>query len=96
MDIEKLKAAGFVETTYPDQEGVFLTKRTRVDALPRAGANFVDNDFICGDSEAITEMFPDGGVQLHIPDGDYVEGPYAASSVEAAALLNDAIAASSA
>lgn len=93
MDKEVLIAGGFVPTGYPGQEGEFLTKHTTVESLPYAGANLVNNDMIHGDSEAVTEVIPSGMVQLHIPDADYVEGPYEAGSEEAIALLKDALAA---
>lgn len=87
----ELLAAGFVPTTYDDQAGVFMAKRTRVEDLPYAREHLVDNDFIFGSSEAVTEVLPSGKVQLYIPDSDYLEGPIDVYSEEGRALLKDAL-----
>lgn len=79
--------------THEGQEGEFLTKKARVEQMPYASKHLVDDDFIFGTSEAITEVIPGGLVQLHIPDADYVEGPLPVESDEGQALIKDALAA---
>ena len=93
MEQAKLIAGGFVRTTYPRQEGEFLTKKVLVSQMPYANEHLVDGDFIHADMEAVTELVPDGTVQLSIAGADYVEGPHPVGSEEGIALLNDALAA---
>lgn len=93
MNREQLVAAGFVPTTYEGQEGEFLVKRTKVEDMPYAREHLIDNDFIYGYMEAVTEVTPDRRVQLMIAEVDYVEGPVALDTEEGATLLGDAVAA---
>lgn len=97
MDLEELKAQGFVPTAYPGQGGDFLTKRMPVAAMPEA-SRLIDDEFITENSEAITEIiFPNAGlaatlmVQLHVPDADYVERPVPLDSEAGRNLIADAI-----
>ncbi|GIL13732.1 MAG: hypothetical protein BroJett038_24520 [Chloroflexota bacterium] len=95
MDIEKLKAAGFVETTYPGQHGVFLTKRMPIQDMPYAREHIVDNEIVCETDTAVVEfvpdpLFPGGGVQMTVAQCDYIEEAVAVSSEEGQALLRDA------
>lgn len=93
MNKQELIAAGFVPTVYPGQAGEFLAKRVLVKQMPYACEHLVDNDQIFGDMFAVTELTPDGQVQMLIEDADYIEGPIAADSEEGVALLKDAMAA---
>ena len=95
MDIEKLKAAGFVETTYPGQDGVFLTKRMPVQDMPYVSEHIVDNELVCERDIAVVEfvpdpLFPGGGVQMTVEQWDYIEDAVSASSDEGLGLLRDA------
>jgi hypothetical protein len=90
VDAGKLKSAGFVETTYQGQPGVFLTKN-----MPYAREHIVDNENIFDTDTAIIEvvpdpLFPGGGVQLAMQDCDYMEEAISISSEEGLALLRDA------
>lgn len=93
MDRQTLIDAGFKPTRYEGQEGEFLAKVVKVERMPYAGEHLVDNDFIYGDMDAVTEVTPDSRVQLFVADVDYVEGPWPLDSEEAQALLRDAVAA---
>lgn len=95
MDIEKLKAAGFIETTYPGQEGVFLTKRLSIAEMPEASATLVDWEIIGDTDIAVVEyvpdpLFPGGGVQMTIEHTDYIQDAIPADGEEGLALLRDA------
>lgn len=95
MDIRKLKAAGFVETTYPGQEVVFLTKRMPIQEMPYAREHIVDGEFIDETDTAVIEvvpdpLFPGGGVQMTVDQCDYVEEAVSLASNEGLALLRDA------
>lgn len=95
MDIEKLKAAGFVETTYPGQEGIFLTKRMPIRDMPYASEHIVDNEIVGETDTAVIEvvpdpLFPGGGVQMVVDQCDYVEETVSVTSAEGLALLRDA------
>lgn len=90
MTRDELLSAGFVETTYTAQEGVFLAKRTKVADLPYSGEHLVDNNYIFGDMLAVTELTPSGLAQLSIGDADYAE-VYPSDSEEGKALLKDAV-----
>ena len=94
MDLEQkvalLLRSGFKNTTYREQAGVFVTKAANIDDMKYAGDKMIDGDLIQQGMTAITELCPDGMVQLHIPDADYVEN-YHVNSDEGIALLNDAI-----
>jgi hypothetical protein len=72
--------------------GEFLTKRLRVEQVPYASQHLVDNDYIRGTSEAITEILPGGYIQMLIPESDYLEGPVPLESEEGRVLLTDALA----
>lgn len=95
MDIQQLKAAGFVETTYPGQEGVFLTKRMPVAHMPYASEHIADGEWVSTTDTAVIEVVPDplypgGGVQMAVENTDYMEEPVALDSEEGLALLRDA------
>lgn len=89
----ELMNAGFIPVRYAGQTGEFLAKTVKVERLPYANANLVDNYYILGEMLATTEVIPDGRVQFCIGDADYVEGPHSFDSDEAQALLKDAVAA---
>lgn len=91
MNREQLIAAGFQPTMYEGQEGEFLVKSVKVEAMPYAREHLIDNEMIFGDMQASTEVTPDGRVQLVIADADYVEGPIALETEEGRALLGDAL-----
>lgn len=95
MDIEKLKAAGFVETTYPGQLGVFLTKRMPIREMPYTREHVVDNEIACETDTAVVEfvpdpLFPGGGVQMTIDLCDYFGEAVSVKSEEGLSLLRDA------
>ena len=95
IDIEKLKAAGFVETTYPGQEGVFWTKRMPISAMPYAREHIADGDLVCETDIAVIEyvpanLFPGGGVQLTVGNTDYMEEAVSVTKEACMALLRDA------
>lgn len=93
MNIEELKAHGFVEATYEGKDGVSLVKKRKVEDFPYAKEHMVDNEYIYGDSDAFMEVTPDGCIKFVIPDSDYIEGPVALDSEEGSGLLKDALAA---
>lgn len=95
MDIEKLKAAGFVETTYPDQEGAFLTKRMPIQDMPYAREHIVDGDGVMDTDTVVIayvpdNLFPGGGVQMVVEQSDYMEDTVSVNSEDGLALLRDA------
>lgn len=90
---EALIAGGFTPTQYPGKEGEHLTKRTRAEDLPYTHEHVVDESYVYGSSEAITELNPQGFVHLYIPDADYVEGPAPVGSAHGQAILRDALSA---
>lgn len=87
-----LIAAGFSEVTYEGQDGVFLVRRTRASDMPYLSEQ-VDNEFIYENSIVITEVIPDGRVQISISDTGYSEDPVDTASEEGNALLRDCLAA---
>lgn len=91
MERQALIDAGFQPTTYAGDEGEYLTKRQPVSTLPYANERIVDGEYVSEDMTAVTEVLPDGSVQMSIADADYVEGPHPAGSEEAIALLKDAL-----
>lgn len=97
---ERLISGGFVRTTYEGQEGIFLTKRVSLERMPAAFLRIKGDEFIDGSSESVTEIIPPSRVSgpkpmvhLHVPDADYVEGPYLVESDDGKALIEDALAA---
>lgn len=95
VNIEKLQAAGFVETTYEGQSGVFYTKRMPLSEMPYYRENVVDNDLYLETDVAIiecctTDKFPDGGVQMTIDGLDYLEDMVGIDSEEGTSLLRQA------
>lgn len=93
MDRIQLIAAGFKPATHEGQVGEFLAKRCRVEDMPYAHAHVEDGDMVLGTMQAITEITPEGHVQMLIADADYVEGPIPVDSDEGRALIADAMAA---
>lgn len=93
MDRQDLIAAGFTPKHYEGQAGEFLTKCVKVEKMPYAGEHLVDHDLIHDGMVAVTEVAPDGRVQLYIAEADYLEGPFQIDTEEAQALLRDAVAA---
>jgi len=84
-----LLAAGFLPVRYAGDEGVFYRRDTRVETMPYLGRQ-VDNEVIFGSCVAITEVRPDGMVQLHVHETDYSEEAVDARSDEGQGLLRDA------
>lgn len=91
MDRQTLIEGGFAPTHYNNDPGEYLTKRQRVEDLPYTGTHAIDGDYIVEGMIAVTEVLPNGSVQLCIADSDYVEGPFPAGSEEGIALLKDAL-----
>ncbi|AHY45250.1 hypothetical protein [Stutzerimonas decontaminans] len=87
---DQLAAAGFVETTYDGQEGIFYTKRQQAWDMPYVREHIIDNEEVLPETEVIVEVTPDQHVQMYIRDADYAEGPFALESDEALGLLKDA------
>lgn len=87
---DDLVGLGFKSTTYPGQDGEFLTFTTKVEDMPYAKEHMVDGEYIFGDSRATVELTPLDAVQFCILDADYSES-YALESDEGQALLLDAI-----
>lgn len=95
MDIDKLKAAGFVEATYPGQEGVFLVKRMPIAQMPNALDRIANGESVTGEDTVVIEvvpdpLFPGAGVQLIVKQSDYYEEAVAVDSDDGIALLRDA------
>jgi hypothetical protein len=93
IDREAMIAGGFVPTTYARQEGEFLVKRVPIECMPEAGARLVDEDLIQSGMDAITEICPDGTVQLYIPDCDVLDDRQPVNSDAGRTMIADAIAA---
>jgi hypothetical protein len=93
IDRETLVAGGFVPTRYEGQEGEFLVKRVPIERMPEAGKRLVDEDLIMSGMDAVTEICPDGNVQLYIPDADVLDDRQPAESDAGRAMIADAIAA---
>lgn len=88
MDIQKLKAAGFVEVVYQWETEVFWKKLLKASAMPDvcknldfAGLEVDDND------EVFVEFAAAHGVQMGIPSIDYYQEPVSVDSNEGLALL---------
>lgn len=95
MNIEKLKSAGFLETTYPGQDGVFWTKRMPISEMPYAREHVADGEWVAETDIAIIEyvpasLFPGGGVQMTVVNTDYMEETISITTEEGLALLRDA------
>lgn len=90
---EDLLKAGFVPTHYARQEGEFLVHRVAIKDLPDAQRRAMPQypEFWDDDDELITEIIPDGRVQLVYPSADDVEGPHWVTSKEGRRLIADAI-----
>ena len=84
--------AGFIATTYAGQEGAFFVRRTRASDMPYLGKQ-IDGDFILEDSIVVTEVIPNGRVQVSIPETGYLEEPVDAISEEGQGALRDCLAA---
>jgi len=87
---EQLIAAGFVETHYPGQEGVFYTKRMAAWDMPYTRENIVDNDSVMPEDEVVVEVTPGRGIQMSISSADYVEESVPLDTPEGLGLLRDA------
>jgi hypothetical protein len=85
-----LLANGFDRTTYSDKEGDLIVKHVIIDNMPYAKEHMIDNEYICSGMTAILEICPDGQVQLHIPDAEYLEN-YPVDTEEGVALINDVL-----
>lgn len=88
-DRAKLIRSGFSPVHYEGQDGEFLAKKLRLQDMPRAAAQLVDDDTFFSDMEVITKVMPDGRVHFLILEVDYVEGPVALDSPDARMLLDD-------
>jgi len=71
--LEAFRAAGFYDNTYPDQNGVFLTKELTCGSMPRLKAKDLNEWSITDNSICVIDLLPDGDIQLYIEDDDYVE-----------------------
>lgn len=71
--LEAFRAAGFIDYTYPGQEGVFLRKELVCGEMPLMKAGMIDGEYVVEDTACIVELIPDGRLQAYIPDVDYVE-----------------------
>lgn len=89
MDItqDALKAAGFVETRYDHDDGVFYVRRLPAKDVPYACDHLIDDDLVEADDEVIVEITPDHLVQMVILVSDYVVGPVPVGSDEGPDLL---------
>ncbi|MDA8093304.1 MAG: hypothetical protein M0T84_05215 [Betaproteobacteria bacterium] len=96
MNAQKLKEAGFVETTYAGQEGVFLTKRMSIGSMRYGSEHIVDNDTVLAEDMAVIEVvpankqFPKGGVRMVVENTDYYEETVPLDTEEGIGLLRDA------
>lgn len=89
MSVEVLKAAGFKETRYPDQEGVFWKKTLKARDMPYVREHLVGEE--CeADDEVWVEVIPGDGVQMGITGSSYFEEPVPVSSEDGRGLLRDA------
>jgi hypothetical protein len=88
----RLLESGFEETFYPDKvdQGMFLTKRIKALDMPYVKKHMISELGISDFSEVIIEITPLGGVQMEIPDGNYIEEPSDIFSDDGRALLDDA------
>lgn len=90
MNIEVLKASGFVAVEYPGQQGVFYTKKLPVTDMPYMREHAIDYDLIGETTVMLVEVTPDRRVQMTTINTDYVEEAVAIDTDEAAGLLRDA------
>jgi hypothetical protein len=85
-----LFAHGFERKTYSDKEGELFVKHVIIDNMSYAKEHMIDGEYIRSGMTAILEICPDGQVQLHIPDAEYLEN-YPVDTAEGVALINDAL-----
>ncbi len=71
--LDDFRAAGFVDSTYENQVGVFLKKVLACSDMPNVKATIVNGEYITDDSKCVVEIVPDGDLQLYIDDDDYHE-----------------------
>jgi hypothetical protein len=95
IEVEKLKSAGFAETTYEGQDGVFLTKKMSVMDMPYYREHVVDNQILYEDDIAVIEVgitarFPNGGIQMVAEGTDYIEEMTDVNSEDGISLLREA------
>lgn len=94
MIIEKLKAAGFIETVYREQEGVFWKKTLKARDMPYVREHLVGTAVagvdIDDDDECFVEVVSGSEVQMGIPSVDYYEELVPVDSDEGRGLLRDA------
>lgn len=92
--MRKLSATPFPNhLTVAGPGGEFLVSRCRVELMPPAGEHLVGFCRIEEGMDALTEITPDGRVQLYIPDANYLAGPVPFDSAGGVARVNDALAA---
>lgn len=89
-----LLSAGFIATTYAGQAGVFFVRRTKASDMPYLRGQ-IDGEIIYEDSIVVTEVIPNGRVQVSIPETGYLEEPVDAISEEGQGALRDCLSAPS-
>ncbi|MFK4705633.1 hypothetical protein ABIC83_002472 [Roseateles asaccharophilus] len=82
-----LVALGFVAVRYDGQDGTFYRRDTKVETMPYM-KTVVDDQVVFADSVAVTEISPEGGISMNIPDTDYLE-TFKLESEDGLALLKD-------
>lgn len=88
MNLNALIAAGFKPVVFDDLNGQGYAKEQKVETLPYANEHIVDGEYVFEGMIAITEILPDGRVQLRIPSATYHE--IASDDAEGFDLLKDA------
>jgi len=71
--LDEFRAAGFIDYTYPGQEGVFLRKELTCGEMPLMKQGMIDGEYVVEGTTCVVELIPDGRLQAYIPDVDYVE-----------------------
>ncbi|MDO5947158.1 hypothetical protein [Burkholderia cepacia] len=90
MNIEVLKASGFVPVEYQDQQGIFYTKKLPVTDMPYMREHAIDYDLISETTVMLVEVTPDRRVRMTATNTDYLEEAVGIDTDEGAALLRDA------
>lgn len=83
---------GFLPVVYEGQQGIFFRRDTRLSSMPNAGKHLPDDDLILSNDIAITEVTPDGEVQMMLDQSDIHHEIYELGTVEADELVKDSAA----
>ena len=94
MNIEKLKAHGFVETTYEGQEGIFMSKKIALKNLPFADFLLDNFDWHQPDDVVVMECF-DAFIQGSIECTEYTFEPMSIYSKDGENMLEQSLEAES-